>query len=166
MIKSKQATSVRTLTANAVIMAIYVVLCFVLPYQSGAIQFRLSESLNHLVVFNRKFIWGVFGGVVIYNLFFGNGPLDVLFGGGQTLLALAATIWVGKFVENKLVLMICNIFFFTISMCLIAWMLQLTLDLPFWPTYATTALSELIIMTISAPVMFAVDKVVHFKDRI
>lgn len=164
--KSKQSMSVRALTANAVVMAIYVVLCFILPYQSGAIQFRLSESLNHLVVFNRKFIWGVFGGVILFNLFFGNGILDVIFGGGQTLIALAATIWVGKYVENKMILMICNIFFFTISMCLIALMLNLTLELPFWPTYATTALSELIIMTISAPVMYIVDRAVHFKDRI
>lgn len=164
--QQKKRFSVRTLTMNAIIMALYVVLCFVLPYQSGAIQFRLSESLNHLVVFNRKFIWGVFGGVLVYNLFFGYGPMDVLFGGGQTLLALLATIGITKFVKNETIRLIWNSIFFTISMFLIALMLMWTAQLPFWPTYATTALSELIIMTVSAPVMYGINKVLHFEKRL
>lgn len=164
--QQKKRFSVRTLTMNAIIMALYVVLCFVLPYQSGAIQFRLSESLNHLVVFNRKFIWGVVGGVLVYNLFFGYGPMDVLFGGGQTLLALLATIGMTKFVKNEKIRLIWNTLFFTISMFLIAIMLMWTAQLPFWPTYATTALSELIIMTISAPVMYGINKVLHFEKRL
>lgn len=164
--QQKKRFSVRTLTMNAIIMALYVVLCFVLPYQSGAIQFRLSESLNHLVVFNRKFIWGVVGGVLVYNLFFGYGPMDVLFGGGQTLLALLATIGMTKFVKNEKIRLIWNTLFFTISMFLIAIMLMWTAQLPFWPTYATTASSELIIMTISAPVMYGINKVLHFEKRL
>lgn len=87
----KEKNSIKTLVANAIIMGLYIVLSLILPFSSGAIQFRLSESLNHLVVFNRKLLWGVFGGVIIYNLLFGFGPLDVVFGGGQTLLALLLT---------------------------------------------------------------------------
>ena len=67
---SKNSNGVKVIAANAIIMGLYVVLSLVLPFSSGAIQFRLSESLNHLVVFNRKLLWGVFGGVIIYNLFF------------------------------------------------------------------------------------------------
>ena len=163
---SKNSNGVKVIAANAIIMGLYVVLSLVLPFSSGAIQFRLSESLNHLVVFNRKLLWGVFGGVIIYNLFFGFGILDVVFGGGQTLLALLMTASLHKIVPNMKARLALNVLFFTASMFMIALMLMMTADLPFWPTFATTALSEFIIMTISAPVMYWINKTVDFEQRI
>jgi uncharacterized membrane protein len=154
------------ISINAIIMGLYVVLSFILPFSSGAIQFRLSESLNHLVVFNRKLMWGVFGGVLVYNLFFGFGILDVLFGGSQTLLALTLTALLQNIIKNVKLRMVLNTLFFTASMFLIALMLNITLDLPFWPTYGTTALSELIIMTISAPVMYYINSKLHFAEKV
>ena len=59
-----------------------------------------------------------------------------------------------------------NVLFFTASMFMIALMLMMTADLPFWPTFATTALSEFIIMTISAPVMYWINKTVDFEQRV
>ncbi len=76
MEKSTNLTNqrLRVVAANGIIMALYVaVTVLVAPVASGAIQFRISEGLNHLVVFNRKLMWGVVGGVVVYNLFFGMG---------------------------------------------------------------------------------------------
>lgn len=163
---SKNSNGVKVIAANAIIMGLYVVLSLVLPFSSGAIQFRLSESLNHLVVFNRKLLWGVFGGVIIYNLFFGFGILDVVFGGGQTLLALLLTASLHKIVPNMKARLALNVLFFTASMFMIALMLMTTADLPFWPTFATTALSEFIIMTISAPVMYWINKTVDFEQRV
>ncbi len=163
---SKNSNGVKVIAANAIIMGLYVVLSLVLPFSSGAIQFRLSESLNHLVVFNRKLLWGVFGGVIIYNLFFGFGILDVVFGGGQTLLALLLTASLHKIVPNMKARLALNVLFFTASMFMIALMLMMTADLPFWPTFATTALSEFIIMTISAPVMYWINKSVDFEQRV
>ena len=163
---SKNSNGVKVIAANAIIMGLYVVLSLVLPCSSGAIQFRLSESLNHLVVFNRKLLWGVFGGVIIYNLFFGFGILDVVFGGGQTLLALLLTASLHKIVPNMKARLALNVLFFTASMFMIALMLMMTADLPFWPTFATTALSEFIIMTISAPVMYWINKTVDFEQRV
>lgn len=157
----------RVVVANGLIMALYVaVTVLVAPVASGAIQFRVSEGLNHLVVFNRKLMWGVFGGVVLYNLFFGMGILDVVFGGGQTLLALSATALLQKKVPNVFVRFLAlNTIFFSLSMVLIAIMLHLTLALPFWATFGTTALSELIIMTITAPIMYIVNTGVRFDKR-
>ena len=163
---SSKSNGVKVIAANAIIMGLYVVLSLVLPFSSGAIQFRLSESLNHLVVFNRKLLWGVFGGVIIYNLFFGFGILDVVFGGGQTLLALLLTASLHKIVPNIKARLALNVLFFTASMFMIALMLMMTADLPFWPTFATTALSEFIIMTISAPVMYWINKTVDFEQRV
>lgn len=157
---------VRAITVNAIIVALYVALSFISPLSSGAIQFRLSESLNHLVVFNKKMLWGVFGGVVVFNLLFGEGPLDVVFGGAQTLLALLLTAALEKKIPNVKARLVFNTLFFTFSMFLIALMLTLTAELPFWFTYLTTALSELIIMSISAPVMYFINEKINFAKQV
>lgn len=159
----EQSKKTRILALNGMIAALYVALCLVVaPVASGAIQFRISEGLNHLVVFNKKLMWGVLAGVIIFNGLFSTLP-DVVFGGGQTFLALGATALISKKVPSIKTRMVWNTVFFTVSMCLIALMLKITLDLPFWPTYGTTALSEFIIMTLSAPVMYAVGKKVNLN---
>lgn len=160
-------SQLRVLTANAIIMALYLALTIlVYPVASGPIQFRVSESLNHLVVFNRRLMWGILGGVVIYNAIFGMGPLDVLFGGGQTLLALGLSAFLYPKVKSVKARLALNILFFTVSMVLIALMLKITADLPFWPTYGWTALSELIIMTVSAPIMYGINQKLDFAKQV
>lgn len=153
----------KLLILNGVIAAIYLALTMVNPVASGPIQFRISESLNHVVVFNKKLMWGVLAGVIMYNLIFSEfGMLDVLFGGGQTFLALSITAISSYFIKNKKILLLINTLVFSASMFLIAWMLNITIGAPFLVTYLWTATSELIIMAISAPIMSAIDKRVHF----
>ena len=136
------------------------------PVSSGPVQFRISESLNHLVVFNRKLLWGVLGGVVVYNAFYGFGIMDVIFGGGQTLLALGLTALIQNKVKNVKIRLALNTAFFTVSMFLIAYMLVPTGGQPFWTTYGTLALSEFIVMAISAPLMYYLDRAVNFEKRV
>lgn len=162
---NKNKGNVKVLAINTIVAALYVALSLITPFSAGPIQFRISESLNHLVVFNRKYLWGVFLGVVIYNALFGYGIMDVLFGGGQTLLALTLTSFLQNKVKDEKVLLGLNIVFFTFSMFLIAVMLMFTADLPFWPTYFTTGLSELIIMSISAPLMYWLNRNVNFSKQ-
>lgn len=164
MVERKRVTVVVT---NGIIMALYLALTILVsPVASGAIQFRISESLNHLVVFNRKYLWGIFGGVVVYNAIFGMGWLDVVFGGGQTLLALTLTAVLQNVIKNTKIRLALNVVFFSASMFLIALMLNLTAQLPFWPTYGWTALSEAIIMTISEPIMYYLNKRLHFANQL
>ncbi|AEV94555.1 QueT transporter family protein [Pediococcus claussenii] len=162
----------RVWIVNAMVAAIYIVLSLLVNtfgLASGNIQFRLSESLNHLVVFNRKYFWGVVGGVFLFNLF---GPtslnhlLDVVFGTGQTVIALLITIYVAPRLKNIWAKMGLNVIVFTVSMVLIALELHWTLQIPFWATYLSTAISEFVIMIISAPIMYGLDKVLDFNNRI
>ncbi|MGQ4819234.1 QueT transporter family protein, partial [Enterococcus faecium] len=58
--KSRQWLSV--IVVNGIMMALYLALTIlVAPVSSVPVQFRISESMNHLVVFNRKLLWGVIG---------------------------------------------------------------------------------------------------------
>ncbi|MGK0550815.1 QueT transporter family protein [Enterococcus faecalis] len=159
--------NLRVVVANGIIMALYIALTLlVAPVASGMIQFRISESLNHLVVFNRKLMWGVFGGVIVYNLFFGFGILDVLYGGGQTFLALGLTALIQKKVKSIPLRLALNTLFFTVSMILIAFMLVPAGGAAFWTTYGWLALSEAIIMTLSAPIMYFINLGLHFEKRV
>ncbi|PTO41451.1 QueT transporter family protein [Enterococcus mundtii] len=167
MERTKSRQRLMVVVANGLIMALYLALTIlVAPVSSGPIQFRISESLNHLVVFNRKLLWGVLGGVIVYNAIYGFGVMDVIFGGGQTLLALGLTALIQNKVKNVKVRLALNTAFFTISMFMIAYMLVPTGGQAFWTTYGTLALSEFIVMAVSAPLMYYLDQAVKFNDRV
>ncbi len=172
MEKKAVQTNTQAIIFNGLLAALYVVLTLVVaPVAQGPIQFRIAESLNHLVVFNKKLLWGVFGGVVIFNLFFSTGGLlDVLFGGGQTLVALLLTAYSEKWIKDTKKRMAFNTLVFSLSMVLIAIMIcilsnQAIGSVFFWATYGSLFLSELIIMSISAPMIYYVNKFVNF-DRV
>lgn len=157
----------KTLVMNAMIAALYVALTvLVKPFASGAIQFRISEALNHIVVFNKKLMWGVVLGVVIFNALFSTG-LDVVFGGLQTLISLWLMAKLRPKIKNDAVAMLVNTLIFSVSMIFIAVMLTIvggsfTIS-GFLSLYGTLALSEFIIMLISAPVMYLLNKAIHFE---
>ncbi len=165
MKKSKQT---KLVVVNGIIAAVYIALSvLVFPVASGAIQFRISECLNHLVVFNKRLMWGVLGGVLIFNLMMST-PMDVLFGGGQTFLCLAIMVLLEKFIPDIKIRLALNTILFTLSMALIAWMILITAPEPvaFWPTYATTALGEFVVMAASAPLMYYIDSRIHFAKQV
>jgi len=164
------SSKLRPWIINALVAALYIVLSVgpaAFNLASGSLQFRVSEGLNHLVVFNRKYLWGIVAGVVLFDAF---GPgaslLNVLFGGAQSLIALLLVTWLGPKLKTVGQRMALNVLLFTISMCFIAWMLMLVGGATaFWPTYLTTAISEFIIMTITAPIMYGLNRVLRFSER-
>ncbi len=164
---TKSEKQLRVIVTNGIITALYLALTIlVAPIASGPIQFRISESLNHLVVFNRKLMWGVLSGVIIYNLFFGFGIMDVIYGGSQTLIALGITAFLQKKVPNEKIRLGINCLAFTASMFLIAFMLVPSGGKAFWLTYGSLALSEAIIMIISAPIMYLINKSLQLENRL
>ncbi|MBO0469747.1 QueT transporter family protein [Enterococcus sp. DIV0242_7C1] len=159
-------SKVKVITMNSIVMALYLALTLlVAPVSSGPIQFRISESLNHLVVFNRKLMWGVLGGVIVYNFFFGFGAIDALYGGMQSFISLGLTALLYKKVPNVMLRLALNTVFFTATMCIIAYMLAPQGGAAFWGNYATLALSEFVTMAVAAPIMYWINKSVHFEKR-
>ena len=73
----------------AIIASLYVAVTLVLAVISfGAVQLRLSEMFNYLVLFHKRYIIGVTLGVVIANFFSPMWWVDVPVGGIATFLVL------------------------------------------------------------------------------
>lgn len=159
---------VKLMATSGIIAALYVAVTFLIaPFGFTNIQFRLSEMFNHLVVFNKKYIVGIVLGVFIANMFFSElGPIDLVFGVGQSLLALSLTILSAKFIKGLYKRMFFNTLVFTFTMVIIAWELNIALEFPFLLTWFFVATSEFIVMVVGIPIMVALNKRLQFEKLI
>lgn len=161
--------NVRTLVTNALVAALYfAVTALVAPFGFLGIQFRLSELFNHLIVFNKKYFYGIVLGVVIANLVFSPTKADLVFGVGHTAISLAITLLIARFVTNKVTLMIINSAVFSINMFIIAYMLKVFVGLTdgFMFLWFTLGLSEFLTMGLAIFIMYFLNKRLHFEKLI
>ena len=158
---------VKTMATSGIIAALYIaVSLLVAPISFGAVQFRIAEMFNHLIIFNKKYFFGVVLGVFITNLFSPLGLYDLTFGVGHSVLTLSISILIGKYVKNQLTHMVLNTLLFTLTMFIIAFELHLALELPFLYTYYTCAIGEFVVLAVGIPIMMALNKRIQFKDLI
>lgn len=165
--------NIRTMTVNGVIAALYVaVTLLIAPFGFLLIQFRISEMFNHLIVFNKKYFFGIVIGVFIANLLVSPIAVDIVFGVLHSAIALAITIFSAKFIKGIVKRMLFNTIVFTLTMVIIAFQLSFFADipefngLPFLIIYLTLAVSELVVMTIGIPIILALNKRLNFKELI
>lgn len=159
---------VRFIATSAIISALYIaVTMLVAPFSFGQVQFRIAEIFNHLVAFNSRYIIGVTLGVFISNALLSSvGPIDMVFGVGHTVITLGIFILICKFAKNIWARLIINTFLFTFTMFIIAIQLNLVLEFPFWETWALVAAGEFVVLTVGAPIMYALNKKLNFKKLI
>lgn len=158
---------VKSIVVNGIIAALYIaVSALIQPFGFTQVQFRVSEMFNHLIVFNKKYFYGIILGVFLTNLFFS--PMkayDLIFGVGQSVIALLITIVCAKYIKGLWTRMIVNTLVFTFTMFFIALELHLAFNLPFMFTWLTTAVGEFVVMAVGMPVMYAINQRVRF-DKI
>ncbi|MCS1381215.1 QueT transporter family protein [Lysinibacillus sphaericus] len=158
---------VKFLAASGIIAALYIaVTMLVAPFGFTEVQFRVSEIFNHLVAFNPRFAVGIIMGVFISNLFSPLGAYDLVFGVGQTMITLGLLIVICKFVQNIWARLIINTFLFTSTMFIIAFELNIALELPFLWTWLTVAAGEFVVLAVGAPIMYMLNKRLNFKNMI
>jgi len=157
----------KSLAISAIIAALYIAVSMLIaPFGYQAVQLRISEMFNHLVVFNKKYMIGIVIGVFITNLFSPLGTYDLVFGVGQSIFALTVTIFSARFIKGQLVRMIFNTVVFTFTMFLVAIELHLALEYPFLFTWLTVAAGEFVVMAVGIPVMNALNKRINFNKLI
>lgn len=162
--------SVKVLVINAIVAALYVVITTVFAFMSfGNIQFRIAEILNHLFVFDKKYGYGIIGGVVLANTIFmsssGLGVYDLIFGLGHSIVSLAIGAVLFRFAKDLKGKMLILSVVFSVMIFLVAIELQIVLELPFWLSYLETFIGELVVMLVGIPVMLTADKAVHFAKQ-
>jgi len=151
----------RTLVINALIAALYFVITgFVAPFGFLNIQFRLSEMFNHLVVWNKKYFFGIVVGVFLANLVFSPTKVDIVFGVFHTAFSLIITIILANYIKNKMTLMWINTFVFSFNMYIIAYMLRVFADVEevFVLLWLSLGVSEFVTMAISIYIIYFLNK--------
>ncbi|HWJ78656.1 MAG TPA: QueT transporter family protein [Niallia sp.] len=160
----------RTLAVNGLVAALYIAVTFAIaPFGFTNIQFRVSEMFNHLVIFNKKYFYGIVVGVFLANLLFSPMPMfDITFGVGQTIISLVITIISARYVKSIVKRMIINTLVFTFTMCIIALEIYLISDVPisFFLTWGTTAVGEFAVMAVGIPIMLFINKRLAFHKLV
>jgi|SRR5690625_621312 len=157
---------VQTLIINALIAALYFVITWlVAPFGFTHIQFRLSELFNHFIVFNKKFFFGIVGGVFLANLFLSPMKVDLIFGLAHSIISLLITMLISRYIKSKITLMWINSIVFSFNMFIIAYMLKvyLQVDLSFMFIWGTSAISEFITMAIAIPIVYLLSKRINLS---
>jgi uncharacterized membrane protein len=138
---------------------LYVVITLLIsPFGYGAIQFRLSEIFNHLIDFNKIYIWSLILGCAVANMFSPLGIIDMVFGLMGTVLASFGIYFINKHVKNVKAKLVVSTIVPTITMFPVAIELMIVNHLPFWATYATCAVGEFVSCAVGAFIVYAISK--------
>ena len=158
---------VKFLAMSGIIAALYIAVTLLVgSFGFTEVQFRLSEMFNHLVAFNPRFAVGIIIGVFISNIFSPLGIYDLIFGVAHSMITLGLLILICKFVKNIWARLVINTFLFTCTMFIIAFELNLALELPFFWTWLTVAAGEFVVLAVGAPIMYLLNKRLNFKNLI
>ena len=139
----------KRLTRTAIIAAIYAVITVAIaPLSYMGVQFRISEILVLLAVFDPLYIGGLTLGCLIANLLGPNGPLDVILGTLATFISVYAIYLTGKIVKNyRAKLLIASIWPTLFNGLIIGWMLNMLYGFPLVLSMGQVALGELVVIT-------------------
>ncbi|GAK31105.1 putative membrane protein [Weissella oryzae SG25] len=155
----QHTSKTRQLALIAVVAAFYVVVTTLIkPLSYGAIQFRVSEALNHLVVFNKRYIWALTIGVFIANMSSSLGPIDMVVGTLGTLVMTTMTYFATKHVKSVKVKLLISVLIDTAMMWVVAAELYYVLKAPFWITFGTVAIGEFVALVLGAILLYYVNK--------
>ncbi|XKH51761.1 QueT transporter family protein [Chryseomicrobium palamuruense] len=154
----------KTLTVNAIIAALYVAVSLAVPVLAyGAIQFRLAEMFNHLIIFDKRYFFGIVAGVFITNLFSPLGLPDLIFGVAHSVISLVIVLALIPLLKKDTHKMILNTIVFSFTTFIIAYELLLVFELPFFFTWLTVAGGELAVLLLGIPIFIALNKRLNFS---
>lgn len=155
----KNSKRVYELTMMGVVAALYVVLTLMVsPFAFGAVQFRISEGLNHLAVFNKRYILAISVGVFIANTQSSLGVIDMVFGTLGTFAMLTISYYLTRHVKSVVKRLAISTVVDTLMMWCVAVELYFFAGLPFCATYGTVMLGEFVSLVLGAIVIYFINK--------
>ncbi|GAA3349410.1 QueT transporter family protein [Lysinibacillus sp. FSL M8-0216] len=159
IVKDSSRLSVSELTKMALVAALYVAVTVLLSVISfGAVQLRLSEMFNYLALYNKRYVVAVTLGVILANFMSPTWIVDVPIGGIATFLVLLLCRSITKHIANDIGKMVVTALIFAVSMFTVAGQLTILYDLPFWATWFTVGIGELLSMTVGGLTIYLLNK--------
>jgi len=159
IVKDSSRLSVSELTKMALVAALYVSVTVLLSVISfGAVQLRLSEMFNYLALYNKRYVVAVTLGVILANFMSPTWIVDVPIGGIATFLVLLLCRSITKHIANDIGKMVVTALIFAVSMFTVAGQLTILYDLPFWATWFTVGIGELLSMTVGGLTIYLLNK--------
>lgn len=162
---SSSKMSTREIVLSAIIAALYVAITFVFSAISyGPVQFRIAEMLNCLIIYDKRYIWGITLGVLISNLQSTLGIIDITWGTLTTVITLTVVYFVTKKITDRRVqLAICVLITTVLMGFLVALELTYVLKSPFLYTWLTVSLGELVVMLAGAFVIYFLGNTINLS---
>lgn len=140
----------RTITRNAIVASIYVVLTIATsPISFGMVQVRVAEALMLLCFFRKDYIWGLTLGCLIANIFSVMLPWDLIIGTAATFLSCVCICFAKHMLIASLFPVIFNAF-------MIAGELYFILGEGYWISVGFVALGEFIAVSIIGYALFMI----------
>lgn len=133
---------VKKICAGGLLAALYIVTTAINPIGYGMIQLRLSAIISLIPFYRREYKLPCIAAVAIANLFSPLGIIDVMVG---------VTLWTFTY---YVIDVMCNNLYIkcavtaVLSGVLIGWELALVLGAPFWMTFASVTVSQMIVFLI------------------
>lgn len=164
------------LALSGVIAALYIVLTLAFaPLSFGPLQFRLSEGLNFLALYNKRYVYAMTVGVFIVN-YFAFGMWDMIIGSLGTYVFLSLGRYLAKKaaeavekmprlakwslgIQYAVLLVIFSLSMFTIAGLIIF----LGAEEAFWPLYWTLAASEAVAMGLGGLLVYPIARRFDFS---
>jgi len=156
----------RRITRNGIIAALYAAITLVIaPFGFGPVQFRISESLKALVLFDPWLVVGIGVGTFIANWFSPFAgvwelvwmPVSDVLGG---ILAWAFY----RVLRQRYIVLPCILYAMTtaLSVALMLWVLGIA---PFWLSVLTVGIGELVSIVGGLPIMLRIKPLVRENSR-
>lgn len=147
----------------AMVTALYVAVSMLLmPLSFGAVQIRIAEMFNLLIIYDKRYMYAITLGCAITNFFSPLGMLDVVIGAGSTFIAL----WLSekglkwfKALWKKLVWIDVIV---TLSTITVALELHFLSQLPLVATAVSVMIGEALSLAIGTIVLLILHR--HFKS--
>ena len=146
----------KRLTRTAIIAAIYAVVTIAIaPFAYGNVQFRISEVLVLLALFDPLYITGLTLGCLIANILGPNGLMDIILGTFATFISVYSIYLTGRLIKNyKVKLFIASLWPTIFNGLIIGWMLNKLYGLPLVLSIGEVAFGEFVVITIIGVPLF------------
>ncbi|MEG0686803.1 MAG: QueT transporter family protein, partial [Erysipelotrichales bacterium] len=160
---------IKDLTKMSIVIALYVVVTLLMSSLSfGPIQIRIAEMFNLLVIFDKKYIPAVSLAVLLVNFASPLGPIDVVIGTLETLLALITIYLITrkmKKLNHKLItgIIVSSLFMFIIALEIVFITDQ---QMPFWLIYLQLIVGEAISVSIGALIIKTINSRLKLEEII